>query len=90
MPSPTPPELVYDGSCPYCRAISQAVGALDLRGSVTRTDINTERGRRIIEDHHGEFIDSPHLFTDRYVYYGVTPVAKALGVSLPKTYVGRG
>lgn len=89
MPEPEPPELIYDGECPYCRAIKAGIRASDIRGSITYTDINSPRGRALVEEHHGEFVDSPHLFTDQYVHYGVVPVARAVGVTVPKSFVGR-
>lgn len=79
MTDDTPPlELVYKGSCPYCQAVASAVEAVDVLGKVQTTEIESERGRRLVEKHHGEYVLSPHLFTDELVYYGVTPTAKGL------------
>lgn len=87
---PDVPELIYDGSCPYCLAIARTVDTLDVRDRIRTTDIHSERGRALVESHHnGEFVDSPHLFGEKYVYYGVRPVARAVGVALPKSYAGR-
>jgi predicted DCC family thiol-disulfide oxidoreductase YuxK len=75
---PDPPELIYDGSCPYCRSVASMVSAADIRNQFRLTDIESERGRELVTDHWDEFVHSPHLFTESYVYYGVGPVAKGV------------
>lgn len=77
-------DLVYKHSCPYCRAIVKVVKILDPAGVFTPVRLESDLGRNLIEDHHGEMVNSPHLFTDEYVYYGVKPVAKAVLRRLPR------
>ena len=77
--------LIYKGSCPYCTMAASAVEGVDVGSNVETLAIETDRAREMIEDHHGEFVNSPHLFTDNMVYYGVSPVAKAL----PRALTGR-
>lgn len=76
-------ELVYKEECPYCLFAADTISRLDAFDAIETTPIESARGRRLVEDHHGEYVESPHLFTDEYVYYGVIPVAKAL----PKSYL---
>jgi len=84
---PNPPELVYDGECPYCRAIARWVRTMDLRNRFRLTDINSGRGRLLVESHHSRFVDTPHLFTDELVYYGVKPTARGVFKELPRAAV---
>lgn len=77
-------ELVYDGDCPYCRRIASLIDGLDPGDMVRLTDIESERGRRLIEQQHGRFIHSPHLFTPEYAYYGLGPVARRLAIVMPQ------
>lgn len=72
------PELIYSHECPYCRRIAMAVNAIDRNDDIRLTDIDSERGKQMIEDHHGEYIHAPHLFTEELVYYGVGPTARGL------------
>lgn len=78
-----PLELIFKASCPYCTIAAGIVTRLDVLGKVRATPIETPRAQELIEDHHGEFVNSPHLFTPDYVYYGVSPTA----VGLLKEYV---
>ena len=77
-PEPDPPELIYDSQCPHCRRIKRAVELADLRGTFRMTPIDSDRGRALIEDTHGEFIEAPHLYTDELVYYGVEDAARGV------------
>lgn len=77
-------ELVYSEECPFCRRIAAAVDALDPGGLVTLTPIESKRGRWLVNDHHGEFVHSPHLFTNSMVYFGIKPVARQLAIQLPR------
>lgn len=70
--------LIYKGECPYCRLAASTVEGADIFNNVETVPIESERAMLLIESHHGEFVNSPHLFTEDMVYYGVTPVAKAL------------
>ena len=74
--------LIYKGECPYCRMAASVVEGADLGGNVETVPIESERATLLIEEHHGEFVNSPHLFTEDMVYYGVAPVAKALPAAL--------
>lgn len=76
--SDRPLELVYKGDCPYCRTVASVVRRLDIFENVETTTIESERGRTLVMGHHGEFVLSPHLFTEGLVYYGVRPTAKGL------------
>jgi predicted DCC family thiol-disulfide oxidoreductase YuxK len=78
-------ELVYSSDCPYCRAAVRAVRVADVRGEVRVTPIESERGERLVEDHHGEYRHVPHLFTEDLVYYGVGPTFRGLALELPAT-----
>jgi hypothetical protein len=64
---------------------ASVVEGVDVGKNVETVPIESERAKEMIEDHHGEFVNSPHLFTEEMVYYGVAPVAKAL----PGALVGR-
>jgi predicted DCC family thiol-disulfide oxidoreductase YuxK len=81
-------ELVYKESCPYCRAIARGVDVADIPDRIRLTAIESERGRSLIEDHHGEYVEAPHLFTSDLVYYGVAPTAKGLAKEYPKALFG--
>lgn len=80
-------ELVYKESCKYCLMIARWLGRLDWAGKVRLTPIESERGRSLVEDHHGRFVDSPHFFTPDVVYYGVRPTAEGVVKELPKAYL---
>jgi len=87
-------ELIFSSECPYCRAAARAVRAVDIGGHVELTPIESDRGERLVENHHGEYQHAPHLFTESLVYYGILPTAKGLVKEIPKEYVqtarGRG
>lgn len=70
--------LIYSETCPYCLMIGRAIDKLDVAGNVETLPIETDRAEKMIEDHHGEYIHAPHLFTEDRVYYGVRPVATGL------------
>jgi predicted DCC family thiol-disulfide oxidoreductase YuxK len=76
-------ELVYSSDCQYCRAAARAVSAADVTGHVRLTPIESERGERLVTDHHGEYSHAPHLFTESLVYYGVGPVLRGLAREVP-------
>lgn len=74
-----PPEVVYKESCPYCVTVARTIGTLDLTSEVRLTPIESKRGEELVREHHGgELVMSPHLFGEKYVYFGVLPVAKAI------------
>lgn len=82
-------ELVYSESCPYCLFAARTLGRIDVGGKVRLTPIESERGRELVEDHHGEYVHAPHLFTDDLVYYGIGPTLRGLarhggGAYLPR------
>ena len=80
-------ELLYSGECPYCRAVARFVNAVDVGGEIKTTPIESERGHELVENHHGEYVHAPHLFTDDIVYYGVKPVVKGMVRHVPKEYL---
>jgi len=81
-------QLLYSDSCQYCRTAAAAVRAADLAGRVETLPLESERGRALVEDVHGEYLHSPHLLTDEMVYYGVGPVLRALATRLPGLTLG--
>lgn len=80
--------LVYSSDCGYCQAIKRAVAGLDVSNQVELVPIESDRGRQLVTDVHGEYVHSPHLLTDEYVYYGVGPVAKQLALRFPNIMLG--
>ena len=80
-------ELVFSSECPYCRAAARAVRAADVGGHVELTPIESERGERLVENHHNEYVHAPHLFTESTVYYGVGPTMRGLATELPASYL---
>jgi len=80
-------ELVYSDECPYCRAAARAVGTADVGDRVRLTPIESDRGHRLVEDHHGEYLHAPHLFTESVVYFGVGPTMRGLAKELPVEYL---
>lgn len=87
MPDGTdrPLELIYKGTCPYCRLAADTVSVVDVLGRVKTTRLESARGEALIIDHHGELVESPHLFTDEMAYFGVRPTATGLVKEYAKT-----
>lgn len=84
------PTLVYSGECPYCRTIAAAISAADVSGRIRTLPIEDGLGREMVEDHHGEYVHAPHLFTEEKVYFGIAPVARGLAEEVPKAYLPTG
>lgn len=82
-------ELVYSGECPYCRAAARGVSLVDVGDEVTLTEIESERGRALVEDHHDEYVHAPHLFTDTRAYFGIRPTLRGLVIETLRAYLGR-
>lgn len=70
--------LIYSESCWYCLTVARTINKMDVPNTVETVPIESDRGERMIEDHHNEYVHAPHLFTEDRVYYGVRPVATGL------------
>lgn len=81
------PTLLYSGDCPYCRAVSRVLKAIDFRGHIDHEPIESAKAGEMVKNHHGEYVHAPHLFTDDLVYYGITPTAVGVAKELAKRYV---
>jgi len=77
-------QLLYDGRCPYCRAISRAVSLADPAGFIDHVPIDSDEGTKLVKSwHDGEYVHAPHFrYGSRYAY-GIVPVALRLLVFTP-------
>lgn len=78
-------ELLYSEECPYCRTAAGVVRTLDIPGWVETVPIESMRGEAMVQQHHGEYVHTPHLFTEERVYYGVGTTAKGVVKEYAKT-----